>query len=178
MYGAHTLGQCLRYVVVFAFMDRFLVTRTSDHIRSFSSIRTAITLVLVMWIRWLLDAMHLPVLMNLRDGVCTMPGIYKSIYPGYQITFVSILPPALMSIFSIWTFQSLHQRRNNRVSSKQRDRHLMRMVIAQVVVNIVTSTPYSAYLIYDALTYSIGDKSARRREIESFISFVTVFPFI
>lgn len=53
MYGTHTLSQCLRYVIVFACMDRYLVTRANGRIRSLSSIQMAIILVLLMWIGWL-----------------------------------------------------------------------------------------------------------------------------
>ena len=51
----------------------------------------------------------------------------------------------------------------------------MRMVIAEVIVNIFTSIPYSTNLVYGAVTYYIVDKSAQRLEIESFITFLTQF---
>ena len=49
------------------------------------------------------------------------------------------------------------------------------MVIAEVMVNIFTSIPYSGSLVYRAVTYNFADKSTPRLEIESFISFFTQF---
>jgi hypothetical protein len=51
----------------------------------------------------------------------------------------------------------------------------MRMVIAEVTVNIFTSIPYSSYLVYGAVTYHVVDKSTQRLHIEAFISFLTIF---
>jgi hypothetical protein len=113
--------------------------------------------------------------MDIRYGVCGMFGFYKLIYAIYQIPVVGIIPPVLMCIFSILTFRSLHQRHGGQIRTKQRDRYLMRMVIAEVTVNVVTSIPYSANLIYGAATYYVVDKSAQQLEIESFLNFVAQF---
>jgi hypothetical protein len=124
---------------------------------------------------WLVAAIHVPIFVSMRNGVCGMFGLYKLIYAIYQITSVGILPPILMSTFSILTVRSLHQRHGKQVRAKQRDRYLMRMVIAEVIVNIVTSIPFSINLVYGSVTSYGVNKSARRLEIESFISFLTVF---
>jgi hypothetical protein len=101
--------------------------------------------------------------------------LYKLIYAIYQITIVGILPPLLMSIFSILAIRSLHQRHDVLRRFKQRDRYLMRMVMAEVILNVSISIPYSINLAYGVGTYYDVDKSARRLEIEAFITFVTQF---
>jgi hypothetical protein len=113
--------------------------------------------------------------MDIRSGVCGMFGLYKLIYSFYQMTVVGIVPPVLMIIFSTLTIHSLHQRHGNQGRARQRDRDFMRMAIAEVMVNIFTSIPSSANLIYGAITYNIPDKSTQRLEIESFITFLTQF---
>ena len=178
LYGSHVLGQCLRYIVVFACADRFFVTRTNVRIRSLNSVSMAMKLVFIICVVCLVIAIHLPILMDIRNGVCGMFGLYKLIYAIYQITLVGILPPVLMSIFSILTIRSLHQRHGNQIRARQRDRYLMRMVIAEVMVNIFTSIPYSINLVYGAATYYIVNKSAERLEIESFISFLTHISYL
>jgi uncharacterized membrane protein len=120
-------------------------------------------------------ALHVPILMDIRDSVCGMFGLYKLIYAIYQVILVGILPPILMIIFSILTMHSLHQRHGTQTRLRQRDRYLMRMVIAEVIVNISTSIPYSINLLYGAATYNVVNKSMQRIEIESFISFLTQF---
>ena len=175
LYGSHSLGQCIRYVVILASADRFFATRANVHIRALSSVRMAVKLVFIICVMWLVASIHIPILMNIRGGICGMFGLYKIIYSIYQITLSGIVPPVLMSIFSVLTIRSLHQRHGNQERARQRDRDFMRMVIAEVVVNIVTSIPYSSNLVYGAVTYNIVDKSPQRLEIEAFISFFTQF---
>ncbi|CAF1671704.1 unnamed protein product, partial [Adineta ricciae] len=140
------------------------------------SIKTASKLLLAMLIICPLMAMHMPILMDLRNGTCGMFGIYKLMYAIYQIIVSGLLPPILMSIFSILTIISLHQRHHtNQVRVKQSDQHLTRLVIVEVIVNVVTAIPYSANLLYGALTYFVTNKSTQRLEIESFITFIAQF---
>ena len=113
--------------------------------------------------------------MDIRSGVCGMFGLYKLIYSFYQITVNAIVPPVLMIIFSALTIRSLHRRHGNQVNARQRDRDFMRMVIAEVMVNILTSLPSSANLVYGVVTYNVTDKSTQRLEIEAFITFLTTF---
>ena len=65
-------------------------------------------------------------------------------------------------------------RHNGQVRAKQRDRHLLKMVIVEVILNVIVSIPYSINLLYGALTH-LTSKNARRLEIESFITFLTTF---
>jgi len=113
--------------------------------------------------------------MNIRNSVCGMFDLYKLIYAIYQTIIIGILPPLLMSIFSILAIRSLHQRHDVWRRFKQRDRYLMRMVMAEVILNVFISIPYSINLAYGVGTYYDVDKSARRLEIEAFITFVTQF---
>jgi hypothetical protein len=175
LYGIHVLGQYLRYLVVFSCVDRFIVTRIDVRIRSLTSVSMAKKLVIILCVIWLLFPIHMPILMNIRGGVCGMFGLYKLIYAIYQILVAGILPPVLMSILSILTIRSLHQRHGALGRHRQIDRYLMRMVTAQVIVNIITSIPYSVNLLYGAITYYVVDKSAQRLEIEAFITFATQF---
>ncbi|CAF4083561.1 unnamed protein product, partial [Adineta steineri] len=41
-YVGHCLGQCIRYTIVFACIDRYIITQRSFHIRSLSSIQMAV----------------------------------------------------------------------------------------------------------------------------------------
>ncbi|CAF1523340.1 unnamed protein product [Adineta ricciae] len=114
--------------------------------------------------------------MDLRNGVCDMFGIYKLIYAIYQIIVSGLLPPIFMSVFSILTIISLHERHHtNQIRVKQSDQQLTRLVIVEVIVNVLTAIPYSANLLYGALTYFVTNKSTQRLEIESFITFIAQF---
>ncbi len=175
LYISVSLGECLRYFVVLACADRFFVTRTNIRIRSLHSISVAIKFVFIISAVCFSITMHLPIFMNIRNNICGRVGLYKFIYSVYQITIVGILPPVLMSIFSILTIRSLYQRHGALRRLRQRDRYLMRMVMAEVMVNVSISIPYSINLVYGAATFYDVNKSARRLEIEAFITFATQF---
>ncbi|CAF1207089.1 unnamed protein product [Adineta steineri] len=175
LYGTHVLNQCIRYIVVFACADRFFVTQTNLRIRSLNSRQVAMKLVFIIFPVSLVIAIHVPILMNISGNVCGRFGLYKLIYAIYQIIIISILPLILMSIFGILTIRSLYQRHVNQVRAKQRDRDFMHLTIAEVIVHVFTSIPYSIYLIYNAITYSIVIENSPRDEIEEFIFFVTQF---
>ncbi|CAF4185303.1 unnamed protein product, partial [Adineta steineri] len=63
------------------------------------------------------------------------------------------LPPILMIIFSSLTIRNLWYRHTDQIRVRNRDRYLMRMLIAEVIIDIVTSIPYSINLVYGAITY-------------------------
>ncbi|UJR10729.1 hypothetical protein I4U23_014918 [Adineta vaga] len=51
----------------------------------------------------------------------------------------------------------------------------MRMLIAEIMVNIVTSIPFSANLLYGTATFYVVNKSVERVEIENFVNFLSQF---
>ena len=174
LYVSHVLGQYLRFCVVFVCIDRFLATRADARVRLLNSTVLAKKLLLIMIIGCPLIAIHLPILIQIQNNVCSQFGIYKLIYAIYQLFIIGIVPHVLMSVFSILAIISLRQRHNSQQRAKRRDRYLARMVVVEVVLNVLTSVPYSINLIYGAVTYSTS-KTSERIQIESFITFVTTF---
>ena len=174
LYVSHVLGQYLRFCVVFVCIDRFLATRADARVRLLNSTALAKKLLLIMIIGCPLIAIHLPILIQIQNNVCSQFGIYKLIYAIYQLFIIGIVPHVLMSVFSILAIISLRQRHNSQQRAKRRDRYLARMVVVEVVLNVLTSVPYSINLIYGAVTYSTS-KTSERIQIESFITFVTTF---
>jgi hypothetical protein len=113
--------------------------------------------------------------MDIRGGVCGMFGFYKFFYPIYQCILVGILPPVLMSVFGYLTARSLRQRHAANEHIRRKDNDLMRMLIAEIMINIFTSIPFSANLLYGTVTFNVVGKSAQRVEIEAFANFVSQF---
>ena len=174
-YGSHSLGLCIRYIVISASADRFFVTRMNVRIRALSSPQIAIKSVFIICIASFVVGIHMPIFTDIRNNVCAMFGLYKLIFSIYEIIIVSILPPVLMIIFSTVAIHSLHQRHGNQINARQRDRDFMRMVIVEVIVNILTTMPFAADVVYGAVTYNVADKSPQRLEIEAFIFFIAQF---
>ncbi|CAF1418738.1 unnamed protein product [Adineta steineri] len=174
-YGTLVSSQLFRYTVVLACFDRFFATRTNIRIRSLHSVQKAKKFVLIICVIWIIASIHIPIFMELNNSVCGMFGVYKLFFSIYQIIFVAVLPPILMSIFSALTIHSLHRQHATQVRFRQRDRYLLRMVISEVLINILTTIPYSSNLIYSIIASYVVNKSAQRLEIESFINFFTQF---
>ena len=175
LYGSHVLGQFVRFSVVFACADRFFITRSNANIRAWSSFNIAKKTIAVMCTFWAIAGLHLPIFMDIRNGVCWMFDFYKFFYPIYQCTLVGFLPPVLMSVFGILTVRTLRQRHAANEHIRQKDRDLMRMLIAEIIINIVTSIPFSANLLYGTATFYVVGKSVERVEIENFVNFVSQF---
>ncbi len=91
---------------------------------------------------------HESILIDARDIVCRMVNLYKLIFVIYQSMLLGHLPSVLMCIHSAFTIRNLHRRHVNQVHERQRNRHLMSMLIAEVIVNVITPIPYSCNHIY------------------------------
>ncbi len=173
LYGSHVIGQFVRFSVVFACADRFFLTRTSARIRSWSSVQTARKIIPINCVIWTVGGLQIIFFNEIRGGVCGMFGLNKLIYAIYQSISVGILPPVLMSVFGYLTVRSLRQRHAANEHIRQKDNDLMRMLVAEIMINIFTSIPFSAYLLYGAVTINVVGKSAERIEIEAFINYMT-----
>jgi len=106
--------------------------------------------------------------MEIRNGVCSSLGTYQFFYAIYQCIVIGIIPPTLMSIFSFHIVRNLSQLHANQTNVRRKDRDLMRMLVAEIMINVATSIPYSADLLYSAATSFVVDKSAEQLEIDSF----------
>jgi hypothetical protein len=59
-----------------------------------------------------------------------------------------------------------------RIVLRKRDRDLIKMVFIEVMFYVVTTLPFSIYLIYKMITNNLT-KSEERQQIESFINYIT-----
>ena len=175
LYGSHSLGQIVRYLVVLACADRYFLTRTSPRIRSWSSIRVAQKLIIINCFVWMIVSIHIPFFMQIRGGVCWMFDFYKFFYGIYLCIVVTIVPHTLMIVLGFLTIRDLHQRHFANAKLRQKDHDLMRMVIVEVIVSLCTVMLYSVDLLYSTATYFVVNKSADRLAIESFIAFLGNF---
>jgi hypothetical protein len=175
LYGSHVTGQIVRYLIVLACIDRYCITKASVRIRSWSSVQMARKLILIMCLVWIVMGLHILIFMDIRSSVCSMFDFYKFFYAVYLCIVVSVLPHALMIIFGFLTIRNLHQRHTSHVHLRQKDRDLMRMLVAEVTISLFTVMPYSVNLLYSIATFNVVDKSAERLETEGFISFLGQF---
>ena len=180
LYIYHTLLMASRYLIVFACIDRACLSSRRVPVRNLSQIRLARLISLLTVIFWFLAAMHIPLATTIQSHVCIMPEGYALVFSVYAVVFAGLIPPIAMSVFSLFTIYNLHSMRvrvhaahvpTQRVMHR-RDFHLTRMLIAQVIIYIFTTTPYPLNTLYSAVTLSMT-KSPDQQAIEAFIYFIT-----
>ncbi|CAF1313347.1 unnamed protein product, partial [Rotaria sp. Silwood1] len=158
---------------------------TNIRIRSFSKRKVAKYLIIICAFFWLIAVIFFGWARTIENGSCNIfNDIYSMIYTIYYMITAGILPPLLILIFSALVMKNLKEIRNrvqpkredreNRQSIHQlrkRDRDLMKMVFIEVMFYVISTMPFSIYLIYKILTDNLT-KTRERKQIESFINYI------
>ena len=72
------LGQVAKIMIVFACIDRYLITSDRATFRAFSTPKRAKCLVFFSIIVWSLLSIHIPIMLTISNGQCGTLGIYSS----------------------------------------------------------------------------------------------------
>jgi hypothetical protein len=177
----------MRTYKVLSCIDRYALCSIQPRIRSFSRRKIALYLIIISALFWLLLCIFFGVVRRIENGSCNIFNqVYLTIYTIYYLIFAGIVPPILILIFTLLVMKSLKQLRSRvqpttiEIESKnssmknvlrKRDRDLIKMVFVEVMVYVVSTMPFSIYLIYKMLTDSLT-KSRERQQIESFINYL------
>jgi hypothetical protein len=78
-----------------------------------------------------------------------------------------------MGVFGSLAVRSIHQRQVAHIRVKRTDRDLMRMLVAQIIIHISSTVPYSADMLYGIATFYVVNKSTERVAIETFFYVLT-----
>jgi len=179
----------MRTYKVLACIDRYALCSSNIRIRSFSQRRIAIRLIFIFALFWFLICIFFSVTRTIENDSCNIFNqIYLMIYTIYYMIFAGIIPPLLILIFTILAIKSLTEVRNrvqpfvtrNSITTNQsmtivlrkRDRNLIKMVFIEVIFYVISTMPFSIYLIYKMITNNLI-KSEERQQIESFINYLT-----
>jgi hypothetical protein len=185
-YIRHTFFQMMRTYKVLACIDRYALCSSNIRIRLFSQHRIAINLILICGLFWFIICIFFSIIRTIQNGSCNIFNeVYLMIYTIYYLIFAGIVPPMLIIIFTILVIKNLTKVRNrvqpfvtrnsitgNEIVLRKRDRDLIKMVFIEVIFYVISTMPFSIYLIYKIMTdYSI--KSVERQQIESFLNYLT-----
>ncbi|CAF2571113.1 unnamed protein product [Rotaria sp. Silwood2] len=180
-YVSNLLGQIAKTMITLACIDRFMFTSSRATFRAFSQPKRAKWLVFVSIIFWFIFASHIAIMTTIINKRCGTFGTYSTIYTVYSIIFVGLIPPIILSIFGYSTYSHMRQihlriqpigpnNRQGNITMRQRDRELLIIVIAEVFVYVVTTTPYPLILLEMMISpYVLSKKSVQYSQIESFI---------
>ena len=174
-YILNILGQLSKTTLIFACIDRFLITSSRANTRTFSTIKRAKCLIVLSFIFWSLFTLHVPIMRTVINGRCGASGIYSTIF---AFLFVSLFPILVSAIFGYLTYRNMRYMQNRvqpathntNNSLQRRDRDLLIIVTAEITTYVVTTTLYPVILLETILSQNVlSNKSVLYSQIESFI---------
>ena len=157
-YVPSVLGLTTRTILIWACIDRYMLTSHRAAFRAFSTPKRAKYLVFFTYIFWLIASTHTAILNIISNGQCTRVGLYATIYTFYAILFIGLIPSVVLSIFAGLTHQNMKHLRsrvqpinqgggNTNHIIQRRDRDLLVLVIAEVIIYVITTAPFLAVLL-------------------------------
>lgn len=156
------LPPCL---VVLACIDRLMLSSSNINVRACSRPRVAYRSIAGVSIFWLIFSSHAFVGTTIFSGpgysYCYIQeGIYTLLTTLYSIIVNYSLPPILMTILGLLTMINIRQSQRrvrvitHRGYNQSKDRHLLRMLLFQVLINVIFTIPLAAYQVEDLPLYN------------------------
>jgi hypothetical protein len=179
-------------VTTFACADRFVLTTNNPRWQFVHDPKLARKIMIITGIFYHTFLIQLAILTTIRNGQCGQFGIYYLLYQFYVLIVVASIPLLLMSIFGYFTYRNVRQMYSRVLSTEttgnqrssitvhRRDRDLLTMVLAEVLVYAMTMFWYPFILLEIAITTYLGiSKSIEYTQIESLLSVIaTLFVHI
>ncbi|CAF1482246.1 unnamed protein product [Adineta ricciae] len=185
-YVRHASFQMMRHYKVLACIDRFALSSLNMTIRQFSQYKVAKRMVIIGGIFWVLAVIFFAAVRTVENHSCNIfDDLYALIYTIYYMIFAGTLPPFLIMLFSLLVMRNLKQMRaritpsgenvsqHHPVANKlrKRDRDLLKMVLVEVLFYVLSTLPFSIFLVYKMITDD-WVKSKERKQIETFINYM------
>ncbi|CAF3926387.1 unnamed protein product [Adineta steineri] len=172
-YFVLTLGFISFTCSCLASIDQFLATSRNANLRRLSNIkwtyRIIVTVLIVCCLHGIPAIIFDDILPNIQ--MCGITNGNYSIYiTVYVLTFSCIGPIIIMVVFGYLTYHNIHSTRF--LAEQQADRQLAQMVLMEVVLVVISISPYSINTLYNLITSGIV-KDTNRLLIESFIFTIT-----
>jgi hypothetical protein len=186
-YAVNVMGQVPKTMIVFACIDRFLITSTSANFRAFSTLKRAKYFIFFSIVFWALFATPAPIMTTIINGRCTAAGVASIIYSINSIIFIGFVPTILSAVFGYLSYRNMRQIRvrvqpliqntgNANIGIQRRDRDLLIIVIAEVFVYVVTTALFPIIQSEMMISgYAMPNKSAEYSKIEFFIQNISYF---
>lgn len=174
LYTIHTLLMIGRSLIVFACIDLYARCSQSIRLRSYCEPKIAYRVIIGNILIWPLLTIHIPLLQQFGTNRCYTTEPYSLIYGIYSTFAAGIVPPTLMTIFSLLMVRNRRMHRTRLASTNnnnKRDQTLMLMLSSEVLVYVISTSLYPGVTLYRAVTASYT-KSTQSQQIEAFVSFL------
>ncbi|CAF1314205.1 unnamed protein product [Adineta steineri] len=181
-----------RTYLALAGIDRYLMSISNQH--RLSSRKVAVKVIIITCLFWMIICIHIMIFYDVLTSsnglvhTCSSsPGAYSTFLSFYSVFINGLSMPLLMTIFGVLTVRNLQRHRNqiqdnNTVGTFQRRKKqeyvILRMLLVQLIVNIILTLPVTFYLCYSGLT-QYTQKSSFRIFIENYTyNFFTLLQYI
>ncbi|CAF1287354.1 unnamed protein product [Adineta steineri] len=184
-YVIQSTSMMYRWSLTAACFDRYALSSSNVRLRNFSRVYIARRVVIIIVLAWIVLPVHILLFHSIRNGICgPRYSIATALYHSIFTTITGcILPILFMSIFTLLTYRNLvlkqkrrqfiiRQKRDeiNEVMNSQRirDIQVLALLLTQVFLYIIATTPLMIWLFYNAITLTTT-KSMNRLVIERFV---------
>ena len=180
-YIIHTSSMCFRYTLILVCADRYAFCSTRASIRAFSRPMIAYRSIVIVTIFWATVSVHLLIWESIENGRCGVYGLYGQIFSFYIAVCTGLIPIFSMITFGLLLLKNLPRSRllvhpaNSINQLNRRDVSFIKLVLIEIIIYIICTLTYPAMTIYIQVTsYMQSSKSVERRQIESFINYITM----
>jgi hypothetical protein len=182
-YLRHAFNQLMRTFFVIACADRYASCSQKTSIRALSRYEVARRVIPAVILFWLVVAILPTMIRTLENGKCdARSGVYDVIYTVYILMALGIFPLVSLSIFGVLMTKNLKEMRlrvqptgtsveTGGAVLRKRDRDMMRMLLIELVVYIITTIPNTVMHIYKSVANEPG-KTKERQQIETFTIYI------
>ena len=110
-YLVYAIPLASTYLVLLASFDRFMLSSTIARCRSFSHIKIARRVAVVMILFAFISCIHVPIGYDIRPRCSPLPGSFSKFDGWFVIIWLGTIPHLLMLIFGCFTFLNIHRTR-------------------------------------------------------------------
>ncbi|CAF1072261.1 unnamed protein product [Adineta steineri] len=182
-----SLGWCLTYAFLIGYLgltsftcsclatiDQFFATSRNAYLRQYSNIKWAHRIVFITIIVWFLHSVPVLLFYNVPPIISrcsSVNKVYQDYIPIYILVLQCGIPVLVMLIFGGLTYRNM--RLSKALVEQHADRQLTKMIIIQVMLVIISMTPYGILDIYTLIT-SKYIKSTDQLQQEAFAQTIFV----
>lgn len=177
-YLRHVFSQSMRTFFILACADRYASCNRRVYIRSFSRYIVAIRIVPLVLLIWLLLGILPTMCYSVTNGICDAPsGLSDIIYTSYIMLVLGVLPLIALFTFGILILINLKSTRSRARSIqhgnpvailRKRDRDMMKMLLIELSIYIITTIPNTIVNVY-RVSVPKAVTGSDRQYIESFV---------
>jgi hypothetical protein len=186
-YVIQSSSMMYRWSLSAACFDRYALSSANAHLRKFAATNVARRVVAIIVCIWLVLPIHILIFHSIRANACGPTySVATALYHSIFTTIAGcIVPISFMLAFCLLTYRNLILKRkrhqhiigqnkeeDDELSNlhRTRDHQVLLILLFQVFVFTLGTTPLMMWLFYNAITLSITNKSADQLAIERMVN--------